>query len=82
MSRNGQLRFVFREMITRRNRAENQASLEGVNLKRPGAQAVRGGAEAQARSGTCKQASPSASAASSGDDVINQVEGGAGGYAS
>lgn len=85
MSRNGQLRVVFREIVPPAGIEQKiQASLEGVQSGK--GQDLKldseGGAEAQAPKTRYLQTAIAIglAAASSGDDVTNQVEGGAGGF--
>jgi hypothetical protein len=85
MSRNGQLRFVFREIVPpARIEQKIQASLEGVQSgKRQDLKLdSEGGAEVQAPKTRYLQTAIALglAAASSGDDGINQAEGGAGGF--
>jgi hypothetical protein len=85
MSRKGQLRVVFREIVPPAGIEQKiQASLEGVQSGK--GQDLKldseGGAEAQAPKTRYLQTAVAIglAAASSGDDGINQVEGGAGGF--
>ncbi len=85
MSRDGQLRVVFREIVPPAGIGQKiQASLEGVQSGK--GQDLKldseGGAEAQAPKTRYLETAIAIglAAASSGDDGLNQVEGGAGGF--